>query len=248
MKRLAAALAVLGASCAPAGGQFASAPGLTDALAEISAAAAAAKRAAAKPDVAGYPVRGIDVSHYQGTIDWSKIPGQGLAFVYIKATDGSAGTDAEFGRNWAGAAIAGLRRGAYHFYDFCQGGAAQADHFIKTVPVDADALPATVDFEASAECRKMPSKAAFQKQLAVFLRKMRAAYGRKPVLYVNDVIYSRYLAGAADGYALWVSDPGHASPQLSAGADWTLWQYSYSGRVDGVPNAVDLDVFRGTPE
>jgi lysozyme len=204
--------------------------------------------AAAIPNVSAYLVRGIDISHYQHTVDWAKVKTEGLSFVYVKATEGADGVDEEFAANWAGARTAGLRRGAYHFFNFCKGGAVQAERFIKTVSADPDALPPTVDLEESADCKTMPAKAAFRKNLASFVLKIQAAYGHQPFIYVNHNIYAKYFDGENDSYKIWIADIKHEAPDLPASAAWTMWQYAWHGTVAGISGAVDMDVFNGTPQ
>lgn len=237
--------------------EFAGVPGLADSLASLrftqapptAVASVPGKPVAeAAPDVSAYPVRGADVSTWQKEIDWDKLAGAGLSFVYIKATEGSGLVDDQFKRNWAGASRAGLLKGAYHFWDFCEGGNVQAANFIRTVPKEAGALPPTIDIEQSRGCRNMPSKQAFQKSLAVFLTKVEKAYGLKPVLYINASIYEKYLAGADHGLKLWISDPHDQAPRMPDNTSWEMWQYSFKGSLPGIGGAVDLDVFRGTPE
>ncbi|HXT02389.1 MAG TPA: GH25 family lysozyme [Elusimicrobiota bacterium] len=210
-----------------------------------AAAAESAIDAAGTPDVTAYGVRGIDISHYQHRVDWSVVKNDGLSFVYMKATEGAEGVDEEFAANWAGAKTAGLRRGAYHFYNFCKGGAAQAALFVKTVPADSGALPPTVDLEDSGDCKAMPAKAAFRKSFAAFVTAVQAAYGTLPVIYVNSNIYAKYFEGENDAYKVWVADVKHASPDVPG---WTIWQYGWHGTVAGIAGEVDLDVFNGTPE
>ncbi len=94
-----------------------------------------------QPDLHVFPVRGIDVSHHQGTIDWKAVPREKCQFVYIKATEGGDFRDRNFVENWRGSADAGLRRGAYHFFSLKTPGARQAANFIETVPLDPEALP-----------------------------------------------------------------------------------------------------------
>jgi lysozyme len=207
--------------------------------------------AAAAPVVGGYQVRGIDVSHHQLVIDWSRVKTAGLSFAYVKATEGADDVDEDFAANWAGAASAGLARGAYHFYNFCKTGSAQAANFIKTVPAGADSLPATVDLEDSADCATMPAKAAFRANLAAFVKAIAAAYGHAPILYVNYAIYDRYFKGENDPYRFWIADTSHAAPEMPDKAAWTMWQYGWHGRVAGIKGEtgeVDLDVFNGTPQ
>ena len=254
MKSLAAALLIACAGSARAQ-QFGAVGELSGSLAAFKAHAFSADSvgvagapASEAPDTTPYPVRGADVSKYQGDIEWAKLGTSGISFVYIKATEGGADVDPKFERNWKGAKAAGLARGAYHFYDFCQSAGPQAANLIRTVPVVAGDLPPTIDIEDSRGCRKMPTKEAFQKSLKVFLAKVEAHYHRKPLLYVNHNIYDRYLADADGGLKLWIADPHHATPLMPVGTDWTLWQFSWSGRLPGIAGPVDLDVFRGTPE
>jgi lysozyme len=204
--------------------------------------------ASAAPDVARYQVKGVDISHYEGSIAWDKVRLEGLSFVYIKATEGGDGVDEQFANNWRGVSSVGLLKGAYHFYNFCKGGAVQADNFIKTVPLEAGVLPMTVDLEQSGDCKVMPQKAAFRKELAAFIRKVKKAYGHDPVLYINASIYDKYLLGENDPYKLWIADVKHAAPVLSDNAPWAMWQYGWHGSVAGIPGEVDLDVFNGTPQ
>jgi lysozyme len=198
------------------------------------------------PDVGAYPVRGVDVSHYQGVIDWPKAAASGVSFVYMKATESTGYVDETFARNWDGAAAAGLSRGAYHFWNFCQDGGAQADLFVKTVPASPSMLPPVVDLEQSGSCRTLPSRAAFRAGLAAFAAKVKAAYGRTPILYVNYSIYQRYFSGENGSYRFWIADVRHARPSLPVG--WTLWQYGWHGSVPGIPGEVDVNAFNGTRE
>ncbi len=195
------------------------------------------------PDVTPYPVRGVDVSHYEGDIDWARVAGAGVDFAYIKATEGESFVDDMFAANWSSAAAAGIARGAYHFYDFCETGAAQARAFSAVVPRDAAALPPVLDLERSNDCATMPPRAAFLKDLADYAAAMRAAYGRDPILYVNADIVDRYFTGAPVPYLLWVADPFHAAPQVPDGLAWAFWQYSWNGTVAGIASGVDLDAY-----
>ena len=86
-----------------------------------------------RPSREAYPVRGVDVSHYQGNIDWNKLEAQGIMFAFIKATEGSSHTDSMFQANWENVAQTELRAGAYHFFSFESSGQTQAENFINTV-------------------------------------------------------------------------------------------------------------------
>ena len=80
-----------------------------------------------------YPVQGIDVSHYQGDIDWEMLENQGIDFAYVKATEGSSFVDERFTENWAGAGATAMKIGAYHFFSFDSEGETQAQNYIDTV-------------------------------------------------------------------------------------------------------------------
>ena len=92
-------------------------------------------------------IEGIDVSHYQGTIDWSKVAGAGKTFAFIKASDGTVGADPTFAYNWSRARQAGLRRGAYHFFRPITDALQQAQHFLRQLGDDHGELPPVLDFE-----------------------------------------------------------------------------------------------------
>jgi lysozyme len=244
-------LALVAAGIVPAVASAASAQELQAGWASISETLAGAqvraREISAASGAGAYPIRGADVSRYQGNIDWDKLKTAALSFVYIKSTESDHDVDPQFARNWEGASRAGIAKGAYHFYDFCKSGAAQADHFIRTVPREPGALPPTIDLEKSGSCHKMPEKDAFLADLAVFVAKIQAAYGQKPILYVNGGIHERYLTETDADQKLWISAPVNEAPQLPDGRAWTLWQYTFSGRLAGIEGPVDIDVFNGTP-
>ncbi|MEG2750009.1 MAG: GH25 family lysozyme, partial [Acinetobacter sp.] len=94
-----------------------------------------------------YPIKGFDVSHHQGVIDWKKISPQQYQFVYLKATEGGDYQDDQFQNYWMEARERGMHVGAYHFYRLCRDGKIQAQNFIETVPNKSNALPPVIDLE-----------------------------------------------------------------------------------------------------
>ena len=94
-----------------------------------------------------YPVQGIDVSKYQGDVDWSAVANSGVKFAWIKATEGGDRVDERFQANWQGAKEVGIPRGAYHFVYWCRAPIEEAAWFEQNVPVEADALPPVLDVE-----------------------------------------------------------------------------------------------------
>ena len=199
------------------------------------------------PGHSNYPVRGIDISHHQGTIEWDNIKKQKVHFVYMKASEGGDYRDPEFGRNWKESASAGLARGAYHFFSFCKPGGKQARNFLAAVPVDQNALPPAIDLEFGGNCKNRPEKEVIVRELLRFMRKIEEARGIAPIIYATHDSYDEYLTGLISNKNIWIRDI-LKRPGLPDGRRWTFWQYANNGRIDGITGRVDLNVFNGSPE
>ncbi|WP_380167828.1 GH25 family lysozyme [Jannaschia sp. R86511] len=184
---------------------------------------------------------GLDVSNHQGPIDWPTVAADDddLAFAYIKATEGETFVDARFAENWAGAEQAGLQRGAYHFFTLCRPGLEQAENFLRTAPPVASALPPAVDLELAGNCSRRPSTAAVDAELDAFLAEVEAAWGRDVLLYVGEDWEDRYPVLERSQRPRWlVSHVGRPD------TTWTVWQFLWVGRVDGIDGRVDVNVAR----
>lgn len=192
-----------------------------------------------------YPVRGVDVSHYQGDIDFETIAAQDISFAFIKATEGSGTTDECFAENWANARSAGLYTGAYHFFSFDSGGDTQADNFIAAVPVETDALPPVIDLEHY-RSDDLPDAETVRENLKEMLSRLKEAYGKTPIIYTTNTCYAAYLADSDLEYILWIRSI--LTPPASS-LDWQFWQYHPRGILEGYTGGtefIDLNVFRGT--
>jgi lysozyme len=192
-----------------------------------------------EPDRDRYPIRGIDVSHHQGRIDWANVAADDVAFVYMKASEGGDHRDRRFAENWLAARAAGIDVGAYHFFTFCRAGAEQAKNFLAVVPVEADALPPAVDLEFGGNCGRIPDGATMRRELEAFLAPVERAYGKEAVLYLTPEFFDAYRAHLPTR-ALWRRSLLRAPADAPA---WLLWQYHNRGRVDGIRGPVDLNVF-----
>lgn len=193
-----------------------------------------------------YLIKGIDISHYQGKINWKSIPAQGIRFVYIKATQGINFQDKRFIYNWRESKKNKIPHGAYHFFDLCASGKMQAANFIRTVPGDNFMLPPVIDLELFKNCNNPPERKEFLHELKEFVQKIESHYHKKPMLYVIWDVYEKYLTGEMIDYPLWISDPwNHTEPALPEKRDWVLWQYTYEGRVKGISGYVDWNYFNG---
>lgn len=195
-----------------------------------------------------WEVFGVDVSSYQGEVDWAALAEQGVDFAFLKATEGSLLRDRQFAANWAGAAEAGVRAGAYHFLSYDSPGQTQADNFIAAVPVTEGALPPVVDIEFYGEyLDQPPDRAHVRSILDPLLERLEAHYGVKPILYVTYRSYDLYLKEGYEDYQFWFSSPA----VMPFWRPWTFWQYSHSAELEGYTGGerrIDLNVFRGSRE
>jgi len=195
-----------------------------------------------------HAVHGVDVSRWQGEIDWERLRSQGANFAYIKATDGGDHLDPLFRKNWRGAEAAGLRRGAYHFFYWCRTAGEQADWFIRNVPKIEGALPPVIDVEWNGEssCKRRPSPAKVREKMQVFMDKLEAHYGQRPVIYTAPDFYADNLKGAFLDYPFWLRSVAAHPSKRYPGRKWVFWQYSGSGLSHGVRGRIDLNVFYGS--
>lgn len=202
------------------------------------------------PTPEDFAVHGIDVSRWQGDIDWHRVKKAGVEFVWIKATEGGDHLDPKFWQNWQGAKAAGVPRGAYHFYFFCRPVEDQIAWFIQNVPVDPDALPPVLDMEWNAHsrtCRDRPPRDVILRDMRKFLEAMEAHYGKRPVIYSSVDFHRDRLVDAKTDYDFWLrSVASHPDRKYERRRDWVFWQYTAEGEVDGIEGPVDRNAFFGT--
>ncbi|MEL7093140.1 MAG: GH25 family lysozyme [Pseudomonadota bacterium] len=199
-------------------------------------------RSPAGEGASGMAVQGIDVSKYQGKIDFGAVKAADKSFVFVKATEGDTGVDPSFASNIAASRAAGLMTGAYHFYISHDAAESQFANFSKHVSLGAGDLPPVVDIENLAS----HSPDGWQNTLRQFLQLLEKHYGVQPIIYSGVSFANSYLSGFQD-YPLWVAQYTSA-PQPKVPADWkvwSFWQYSQSGNVAGIAGAVDLNCFNG---
>jgi GH25 family lysozyme M1 (1,4-beta-N-acetylmuramidase) len=192
----------------------------------------------------GTTTPGIDVSYYQGTIDWSAVKGAGYQFAIIRTSDGSY-EDPKFATNWAGAKSAGLIRGVYHFFRPGKDPVAQADLVIgKVGKLAADELPVTADVEADDGV----SNATIIANLHTFVDRVQAGTGKKPIIYTGAWFWDPNVnASEFSTTPLWVSHYTTGCPNLpKTWSDWAFFQHSSTGTVAGISGDVDLDRYNGT--
>lgn len=187
-------------------------------------------------------LEGIDVSHYQGDVDWTQVATE-KKFAICKATGGLSETDQKFTQNWEGIKAAGLVRGAYHFYYPKDDPKKQAEHFINTVNLEAGDLAPVLDVEVA----QGEDAAEIDAGVKIWLEAIEAHYGVKPIIYSDYSYLERELPEGFCDYPLWLADYATTEPKgVACWESWNMLQYSASGKVAGVNGDVDVDKYVGT--
>jgi GH25 family lysozyme M1 (1,4-beta-N-acetylmuramidase) len=202
--------------------------------------------------------QGIDVSHYNGAIDWTQVATASYRFVYAKATEGSTLIDPTYSINRTGGKSFGLRVGAYHFARPAgstdpariANATAQADFFLTVVQLQPGELPPALDLET----KNGLSQTALATWTNAWLDEIAARTGVSAVVYSSPNFWKTALGDtqsvAGDGHRLWVAHwTANAAPLVPGtnwgGLGWTFWQWSDCSKVPGFAHCVDGDRFNG---
>lgn len=181
-------------------------------------------------------LEGIDVSHYQGKIDWNTIGRNGkVAYAYIKATEGASLVDDCYERNLHGARRAGISVGAYHFYRPNIDWQTQFENMISTVRLEEQDLIPLVDIETTGGV----SNEKLIRDLQHFVNAVTRHYGKRPLLYTYQNFYNKHLIGHFKEYHWMIACYRDTPPQLDDNRDHTLWQYTQTGSIEGIQGNVD---------
>ena len=224
----------------------------------IAATAVVAAAVAAAPAQAQTYAKGVDVSHYQGVIDWAQVAGASIRFTFAKATEGTIYVDATYPVNRAGAEGMGIRFGAYHFgrpegtsvATLAGSAIAQADHLVDVAQPQPGELPPVLDLEVTGGL----GTDALAQWAQAFLDEVKARTGVSGFVYSSPNFWKTRLANTGNfalaGYRLWVAHwTANASPTLPAGnwggIGWTFWQYTDCAKIPGFLKCVDGDRFAG---
>ncbi|GIE89570.1 GH25 family lysozyme [Actinoplanes regularis] len=198
---------------------------------------------------------GIDVSRYQGSINWTSVRNAGIEFAFIKVTEGVSFKDPNFNTNYVAAYNAGVIRGAYHFaLPDRSTGAAQANYLASNGgawSADSRTLPAALDLEANpygTSCYGL-SQASMRTWISDFLSTYRSRTTRYAVIYTTTSWWTSCTgnwSGPWANHPLWIARWASAPGTLPAGAPYhSFWQYTSSGSVAGISGAVDRNYFNG---
>lgn len=188
-------------------------------------------------------VFGIDVSKYQGEIDWSQVgTHHPIEFVFTRATMGSNGKDAFFTRNWKGAQEEGFIRGAYHYYRPNENSTQQFENFASVVKLESGDLVPVLDIETESDY----GRDNLRQGVLNWLLLAEEEYGVKPIIYTGLNFYKHVLQGYVDDYPLWIAAYSGGKARVK-NIPWTFHQFSDNVRVNGIiENRVDGNDFYGS--
>ncbi|MBX9689890.1 MAG: hypothetical protein K2X27_24480 [Candidatus Obscuribacterales bacterium] len=193
-------------------------------------------------------LKGIDVSHHQGIIDWKKVKEAGFDFVFVKATEGGDFVDESFARNRKGAREAGLAVGYYHFFRPSTSVDLQVANFLRSVgALETDALCPVLDCEDPKLWLNYSVKERVR-MIVAWCSKVQRALGVTPIIYGSPNFFDTVLENAPElaNYRLWIANYNVAEPTLpKPWTSWSFWQNSENGTVPGVSTDVDTNVYNG---
>lgn len=186
---------------------------------------------------------GVDVSHYQGEINWANVvPRQD--FIFIKATDGITDVDSKFHENAKSLEGFNVPSGAYHFYEPSHDPIKQADNYLKQISQYSLELRPVLDIEISSGV----SVAEIAKNALAWLKHVEEKTGCQPIIYTYSDYWNQYLGKDFNDYDYWLADYNKAPTLPSSRTSWQIWQYTDRGRISGLDNVVDQNIFQGTKD
>jgi lysozyme len=208
---------------------------------------------AAVPSATGQSrLSGIDVSDFQGTVNWQAVKNSGITFAFAKATEGTTFTARTFARNWSEMKRVGIIPGAYHFGHPGSDPVAQARRFAATVKnANGGKFSGALQLVLDIEVTDGRSPAQVSAWIVSFINEIKAQTGRPGIIYTGFFFWRDRAGNSANNLncPLWLaayvpeSQLAHLIPR--AWTTWTFWQYTDRGSVPGVSGNVDRDVFNG---
>ena len=194
--------------------------------------------------VSSEQLHGIDVSHYQGRINWDEVAKDpNVNYVYLKATEGVNITDDTYRYNFRECKRVGLKVGSYLFFRPRLSAKAQFQHFMSMVDTKSQDLLPVID----AEVIKGVSVRAFQTRLLELCQLFEKEYGKKPIIYTGRNFYNKYIHGNTrlSTYKYFIASYTFEEPQLNGDKEYVMWQYTATGNVKGIRGDVDQSKLMG---
>jgi GH25 family lysozyme M1 (1,4-beta-N-acetylmuramidase) len=192
---------------------------------------------------AGATLEGVDVSRWDATVDWAAVKAAGISFAIARVSDGLGFPDSYFDSNWAAIKSQGMVRGSYQYFEPAQDPVAQANLLLQHIgtPGPGDLAPA-IDVETMGGM----SVSAVNAGIALWISRVHAVTGRRPIVYASPSFWSG-LGEPAVAADLWVAHWGVICPSVpSAFSGWKLWQYTATGSVAGISGQADRSRFNGS--
>ncbi len=189
-----------------------------------------------------YSLFGIDVSEYQGDIDWETLVDKNkIDFAFVRATAGSDTKDRNFSENWRQLKKYNVPRGAYHYYRPNENSTDQANLFIKTVVVEKGDFVPVLDIE---KYSKVQSITSLKNGLLNWLSIVEAHYGVVPIIYTYSNFYEKVITGDKrfKKYPIWIAHYSEKENPKKLPSDWVFWQFCEEGRLEGIETYVDIDL------
>lgn len=192
-------------------------------------------------------LKGIDVSHHNGKINYSKLSCTDNQFVIAKATEGEKFVDPMFARNMANCRQYNFLHGAYHYVRGDVDPVMQAQRFVSVLRHEADPCTLLALDVEDATLTRLPSRMVGE-IVYTMVAEIYASLVTYPLIYTSEKFMRtdtfKELSGLCGG---WLAKWGAAKPKRSD-LNTTIWQYSSAGRVDGIQGNVDMDKAYLTPE
>lgn len=195
----------------------------------------------------GYEIHGIDISHYQGEIDWEQlknamIKGCPVRFVIIKSTEGASRLDDHFRENFNQVRDYGFIRGVYHFWSNKSSAREQAYYFLDKVHLTEGDLPPVLDIEHKPADKSVDD---FQRDVLTWLHIVEDKYHAKPIIYTYYKFKEKYLSAPVfDDYPYWIAH--YYVDKVQYQGKWKFWQHTDAGKLPGIKGYVDFNIYNGS--
>ena len=195
----------------------------------------------------GYEIHGIDISHYQGEIDWEQlknamIEGCPVRFVIIKSTEGASRLDDHFRENFNQVRDYGFIRGVYHFWSNKSSAREQAYYFLDKVHLTEGDLPPVLDIEHKPADKSVDD---FQRDVLTWLHMVEDKYHAKPIIYTYYKFKEKYLSAPVfDDYPYWIAH--YYVDKVQYQGKWKFWQHTDAGKLPGIKGYVDFNIYNGS--
>jgi len=200
--------------------------------------------------VIGNQVKGIDVSYYQGNVDWHKVKESGVLFGFARVSDGLIKIDPKFDKNWNEMKDASIIRGAYQFFRPNQDPTKQAELFVSIVEkaggFQENDLPSVIDVEVTSNI----DSEKITENVLIWINYISSYTNKKPIIYSGPYFWEHNKLGDEfKTYPLWTAHytklnecPLIPDPWVN----WDFWQFTGSGNVNGVNSIVDINIYNGS--